>query len=251
MKAVAALRAVAYGLFALSTVAGSLIDEAPARPRQERAGYRVLEADLHVHTRFSDGLLTPCDLPILARRRGLDVIAVTEHNTVFPAYLTRACARFIDGAPAVVIGEEITTRGAHLIALGLERTVDARLPLAESIADAQGQGALVIAAHPTERFYPALDPVCPALDGVEIMHPLAYRGSSPIGSYAEIRAFAERCPSARTLVGSSDYHGGSVPSYARSCSSTTTATLRSSTPSERGAASASTPTASASARRSS
>jgi hypothetical protein len=207
---VAMLRRASFVLFVLALIAGTAIDEAPLRPREERAGYRVVQADLHVHTRFSDGLLTPCDLAILARRRGLDVIAVTEHNTVFPAYLARACARFISGAPAIVIGEEITTKGAHLLALGLERTVDARLPLAESIADAQEQGALVIAAHPTERFYPALDAVCDKLDGVEIMHPLAYRGSSPIGSYAEIRAFAERCPSARTLVGSSDYHGGSV-----------------------------------------
>jgi hypothetical protein len=210
VKAVSLARGLCFASFGLAAVAGSLIDEAPARPREERAGYRVLEADLHVHTRFSDGLLTPCDLAILGRRRGLDVIAVTEHNTVFPAYLARACAALIAGAPAVVVGEEITTKGAHLLALGLERAVDARQPLAESIADAHRQGALVIAAHPTERFYAALDPVCAELDGVEIMHPLAYRSSSPIGSYAEIRAFAERCPSARTLVGSSDYHGGSV-----------------------------------------
>lgn len=210
MTAPSLLRACAFALFGLAAVAGTLIDEAPLRSREERAGYRVLEADLHVHTRFSDGLLTPCDLPILARRRGLDVIAVTEHNTVFPAYFTRACAGLIDGAPAVVIGEEITTKGAHLLALGLERTVDARLPLADSIAEAKQQGAVVIAAHPTERFYAGLDPVCSQLDGVEIMHPLAYRRSSPIGSYDEIRAFGERCPSARTLVGNSDYHGGSV-----------------------------------------
>lgn len=204
------LRVLCFVLVAFAAIAGTLLDEQPARPREERAGYRVLEADLHVHTRFSDGLLTPCDLAILARRRGLDVIAVTEHNTVFPAYFTRACASLIEGAPAIIIGEEITTRGAHLLALGLERSVDARLPLAESIAEAKRQGALVIAAHPTERFYAALDPVCGELDGVEIMHPLAYRGSSPIGSYAEIRAFADRCPSARTLIGNSDYHGGSV-----------------------------------------
>lgn len=210
MTPVIALRAICLALVALATIAGTVLDEAPPRPREERAGYRVLQADLHVHTRFSDGLLTPCDLAILARRRGLDVIAVTEHNTVFPAYLARACARFIAGAPEIVIGEEITTKGAHLLALGLERTVDARQPLAEAVAAARAQGALVIAAHPTERFYPALDPLCGKLDGVEIMHPLAYRGSSPIGSYAEIRAFAERCPSARTLVGNSDYHGGSV-----------------------------------------
>jgi len=211
MRLATMLRLCSFLAVLVGLVVGTAIDEAPARPVEMRAGYRVLQADFHVHTRFSDGLLTPCDLSVLARRRGLDVIAVTEHNTVFPALLARACAKLIDAAPLVIIGEEITTKRAHVLGLGIHSTVDARMPLADAVLAVHRQGGVVIAAHPTEMFYAGLDPICEELDGIEIMHPLAFRGESPIGSYAEIEAFArDRCPSAGAMLGNSDYHGGSV-----------------------------------------
>ena len=39
-------------------------------------------ADLHTHTRASDGLLTPQQLVTLATQRGLGAIAITDHDTV-------------------------------------------------------------------------------------------------------------------------------------------------------------------------
>ena len=38
--------------------------------------------DLHCHTRFSDGSLSPTELVELAARRGLSAVAVTDHDTV-------------------------------------------------------------------------------------------------------------------------------------------------------------------------
>jgi 3',5'-nucleoside bisphosphate phosphatase len=38
-------------------------------------------ADLHTHTVYSDGTFTPGELLELARERGLDVVAVTDHDT--------------------------------------------------------------------------------------------------------------------------------------------------------------------------
>ena len=76
----------------------AISDPAPVRMETRRGEWRVLEADFHAHTRFSDGFLSPLDLVLQARRRGLDVLAVTEHNNVFPALIARSYARHVDHA---------------------------------------------------------------------------------------------------------------------------------------------------------
>ena len=88
---------IAAGLVALGVVAGTALDRAPPRPASYRAGYRVLEADFHAHTRFSDGFLSPFDLVLQADRRGLDVLAITEHNITFPGMMGRWFARRVGG----------------------------------------------------------------------------------------------------------------------------------------------------------
>jgi len=85
----------------------------PERPATYRGGYRVLEVDLHAHTRFSDGFLSPFDLVLQARRRGLDALAITEHNILFPAQLGRWFSRLTSG-PTILVGEEVTTRRFHV-----------------------------------------------------------------------------------------------------------------------------------------
>ena len=40
------------------------------------------KADLHMHTVFSDGALTPAELLKKAKEAGLDVISVTDHDSV-------------------------------------------------------------------------------------------------------------------------------------------------------------------------
>lgn len=206
-----ALQALGGVLLALSLLAGAQTDERPARPVEYRAGYRVLQGDFHAHTRFSDGVVSPCDLVLNARRRGLDAVAITEHNSVFPAMIGRACAPFIEDAPLVLIGEEITTREVHMLAIGIERDVDARMSPKRVIDAVHEQGGVVIAAHPTRRFWPALLPVCDRLDGVEVVHPIAFRGDSGIGPYSDMVEFAESpCGQGKAMIGDSDYHAGSV-----------------------------------------
>jgi hypothetical protein len=57
-----------------------------ARPARRElpasAGLRWLGGDLHSHTVHSDGALTVPELACLATRRGLDFLAVTDHNTI-------------------------------------------------------------------------------------------------------------------------------------------------------------------------
>jgi hypothetical protein len=212
--------------FVLAGVAGGVaFDPTPPRPPAHRAGYRVLEADFHAHTTFSDGSLTPMGLVRQAERRGLDVIAVTEHNTAIPGLIAQAWQR-LAGGPIVLVGEEVTTSGFHIIAVGISGTVSPHPDARAAIEEIHARDGLAIAAHPVSRFWPALVPVRRLLDGAEVMHPLALRGAGGGWRWAEaVTYFEDPDLSARvgaveipragppkplTAIGSSDYHWGSI-----------------------------------------
>ena len=202
----------AAALLVAGLIGGTVLDPVPDRAPVLRGSYRVLEVDFHAHTRFSDGLLSPFDLVLQARRRGLDVLAVTEHNLIFPAELARWYARAI-GGPEILVGEEVTTSRYHLHGIGLTARIDASAPLERVIDDVHGQGGVVIAAHPVRRFWPALVPVRDRLDGTEVMHPLAYssrpEGGAGVWRWEEMRDFyleAEAAGHPLAAIGASDYH---------------------------------------------
>lgn len=75
--------------------------------------------DLHVHSVFSDGTLTPEEIVDLAVRKGLSAVALTDHNTA------KGCPRFVaaaEGKPLhAICGAEFTTEyeGTELHLLGL------------------------------------------------------------------------------------------------------------------------------------
>jgi hypothetical protein len=200
-------------LILASAIVGSIVDPRPARPAEFRAGYRVLQADFHAHSRFSDGFLSPEDLVDQAARRGLDVIAVSEHNQTFPGKIARVYSKLSRG-PTVVVAEEITTLEYHLLAIGIDHKVDASLPLRDAIADVHAQGGVIAAAHPTHRFSKPLFAVLDQLDATEVVHPIAYqKGGSGIGHWSEMRDFyvdAKANGHELAALGDSDYHFGSV-----------------------------------------
>lgn len=200
----------AVALLALGAVGGLAFDSAPDRPVVHRAGYRVLEADFHAHTAWSDGTLSPFGVVRQAARRGLDVVAITEHNTVKPSQAARLYSK-VTGGPIVVTGEEITSSRFHIIAIGLSETVTPKGDARKAIDDVHALGGVAIAAHPVSRFWPSLVPARESFDGAEAMHPIAY-GSSGGGGWrwSEMLAFRSESKRPLTAIGSSDYHAGSV-----------------------------------------
>lgn len=194
-------------LLALGCAGGAAFDPTPPRPVVHRAGFRVLEGDFHAHTTLSDGSLTPVGIVRQAERRGLDVIALTEHNSAIPAGMARAWSRFRSG-PIVLRGEEVTSSKFHLIAVGVEETVSPLSPLPEVIENIHRQGGVAIAAHPVRRYWDAYEPVLGQLDGSEVMHPLAYSEGFPGWHWEDLAAFYAKTPGLMA-IGSSDYHWGS------------------------------------------
>jgi hypothetical protein len=200
---------VAIGLVLLGMIGGVAFDEHPARPIVHRAGYRVLEGDFHTHTSWSDGSLSPIGIVRQAERRGLDVVSITEHNTVLPSRLARAYANATSG-PIVVTGEEVTTARFHVIAIGIESTVSPDQPLADVLGAIHAQHGVAIAAHPVRHFWPSLLPMREAFDAAEVMHPIAYSDRSAEWRWADMATFYGESRKPLAAIGSSDYHWMSV-----------------------------------------
>jgi hypothetical protein len=121
----------------------------PRPPRPELpavAGRRWLAGDLHAHTVHSDGSLTVDELAALARGRGLDFLAVTDHNTVsHHAELPAAAGR---AGVLLVPGQEVTTDSGHANCLGGVGWVDFRGTADDWLAAAEAGGALLSLNHP-------------------------------------------------------------------------------------------------------
>lgn len=122
----------------------------PARPRARALpaapGRRWLAGDLHAHTVHSDGALTVHALACLARARGLDFVAVTDHNTTSHHAELQAAAAYT--GVLLIPGFEITTDLGHSNCYGTSRFVDFRNPPDTWLADAECAGALLSLNHP-------------------------------------------------------------------------------------------------------
>jgi len=102
-------------------------------------------AELHCHTRFSDGFATPQVCIRAARARRLSILAITDHNTAeggLPYW-----DRPVQDGVLVIPGEEISTELGHVLALFVRETIQPGefLPVVENV---HAQGGLAFLAHP-------------------------------------------------------------------------------------------------------
>jgi len=108
-----------------------------------------VRADLHCHTRRSDGDATPLEVRRLAAAAGLDVVAFTDHNSPSDP---RDRGDPGDGLPLVVPALEVTTYGGHWNAWGVDAWFDFRDPTPAgaraAMAAAISAGAVVSVNHP-------------------------------------------------------------------------------------------------------
>ena len=131
-------------------------------------------ADLHLHTRHSDGTFTPEEVVRRAGARGLGAIAITDHDTLAGFAPARDAARTLAPALEVVSGVEITSeyRGAELHLLAYFVRPDFR-PLNAALSD--------LRADRTRRFGEMIDRLAAAgvtLDETAVKECLA-GGESP------------------------------------------------------------------------
>ncbi|MEW6567943.1 MAG: PHP-associated domain-containing protein [Chloroflexota bacterium] len=139
-----------------------------------------LTVELHCHTRYSrDSLILPDRLLELCRRRGLDRIAITDHNTIAGA---REAAHLDPGR--VIIGEEIHTTEGELLAFFLQEEVPPGLTPEQTIARLRAQGALISVSHPFDSLRSGgwsevrLRTLLPMVDALEVFNARVWSSSA-------------------------------------------------------------------------
>jgi predicted metal-dependent phosphoesterase TrpH len=103
-----------------------------------------VRVDLHSHTMWSgDSTTTPDEVERAVIEAGIDVLCITDHNTVAGAL------ELADSLPCrVVVGEEMRTSAGELIGLFLTDRVAMGAPPAETARAIRDQGGVVYVPHP-------------------------------------------------------------------------------------------------------
>ena len=105
-------------------------------------------ADVHIHTLASDGVSSVTEILDAAVSAGLNVIAVADHERVDAAHAAQRQARERELDLEVMVAEEITTRGGHLLALAIDERIRPWGSLKTSVARVHEQGGLAVIPHP-------------------------------------------------------------------------------------------------------
>ena len=158
--------------------------------------------EFHCHTNASrDSITRPSDLIGAARRKGIDRLIITDHNTIAGARAAQAL-----DSELVIVGEEIMTDRGEILAAFVTEEVPAGLTPQEVIRRLREQGAFISVSHPFDKIRsgawsePDLLEILPLVDAIEVFNS---RCMLP-GFNREARRFAERHNVAGTV--GSDAH---------------------------------------------
>ncbi len=104
-----------------------------------------LKIDLHVHTHYSDDATTTLEQVIqYAERKGLDGVAVTDHDTVLGARRLAKQKGFL-----VIPGIEVSSRHGHILGLNITEPVHPKLDMTQTVEEIRRLGGIAIIAHPS------------------------------------------------------------------------------------------------------
>ncbi|MFW9943258.1 MAG: PHP domain-containing protein [Candidatus Thorarchaeota archaeon] len=99
-----------------------------------------LKLDIHIHTINSgDSKIIPKAVPEKIKSKGLDGIALTEHNKLFKYDLQGII---------VLPGIEISTKRGHLLAIGLDENIKKGMSMDWTIKEVKRHNGIAIIAHP-------------------------------------------------------------------------------------------------------
>jgi predicted metal-dependent phosphoesterase TrpH len=129
-----------------------------------------LTVEFHCHTIFSkDSLTRPDAIVSTARRKGIDRVVVTDHNTT-----AGARAAYAIDPELIIVGEEIRTKHGELLAAFVTEEIPRWLPLPEAIRRLRDQGAFISIPHPLDAIrgwkMEDLLEIIPEVDAIEVFN---------------------------------------------------------------------------------
>ena len=130
----------------------------------------MLRVEFHSHTHASkDSLTPPADLIAAARRKGIDRLIITDHNTIAGARMAQAL-----DPELVIVGEEIMTTRGEILASFVTEEIPPLLSPNETIRRLKDQGAFISVSHPFDRLRSGawreedLLEILPQVDAIEV-----------------------------------------------------------------------------------
>jgi predicted metal-dependent phosphoesterase TrpH len=148
------------------------------QPMPEHASQRkdssphLWRVELHSHTHWSkDCVIAPETILRLCAQRGVDRIAITDHNTAEGALEMHATA-----PDKVIVGEEIMTTQGELLGYFMTESIPAGLTPQEAIRRLRQQGAAISVSHPFDRLRKGawdesdLLRIIPEVDAIEVFN---------------------------------------------------------------------------------
>lgn len=146
--------------------------KASISPTNARYNQPMISVEFHCHTVFSkDSLTSPRALVEACRRRGIDRVVVTDHNTIAGALAAQAL-----DPEQVIVGEEIMTTRGEILAAFMTEEVTPFLSPQETIRRLKDQGAFISVSHPFDRLRNGgwkeedLFEILPEVDAIEVFN---------------------------------------------------------------------------------
>ena len=158
--------------------------------------------EFHCHTNASgDSLTSPRELVDTCRRKGIDRVVVTDHNSIAGGRAAQAL-----DPELVIVGEEIMTTRGEILAAFVSEEIPKGLTPEETIRRLKEQGAFISVSHPFDRWRSGgwretdLLEILPQVDAIEV-----YNSRCMLPHFnQEARRFAQRHQVAGTV--GSDAH---------------------------------------------
>ena len=174
-----------------------------------------MKADLHIHTKYSgicrfwklkfpDSVEEPRNILKVAKKRGIEIVAITDHNTIRGGVEAKKLEK--EFGVEVIVGSEVMTTEGEIIGLFLNEEIPKGLSSEETIELIKEQDGLAIAPHP-------YSPICKSLgdkifnldlDGVEVFN--AYHRDGIVNNIALNKVIKNYYKKPFAFVGGSDAH---------------------------------------------
>jgi predicted metal-dependent phosphoesterase TrpH len=135
--------------------------------------------DLHTHSWYSkDGVHPPSLILKTASKKGLDAVAITDHNSVQGLKEAKNGSQEVTFIPGI----EVDTREGHIIGLGIGRKIAPWQSAVETIEQIRDEGGITVVPHPFDYLRRGVGSRVKTLkaDAVEIMNS---RSNTPFSNF--------------------------------------------------------------------
>jgi len=135
-----------------------------------------LKIDFHVHTCYSKDCSTSLeDVIICSKKRGLNGVAITDHDTVEGAL---KLLKKSNDQTIIIPGIEVSTKAGHILGINVTTSIPQGLSIEETVERIHEAGGISIAAHPSAIYKSGIGLsekiVSQGIDAVEVINSSAF-----------------------------------------------------------------------------